>query len=367
MKSFANQQPASIQLGNSNFGKTKEAHSKSIKNKNIHSVHSTIVLPIEPKKEEQENQVRRALMSSSHSLDSNIGKNLETKFGHSFSNIRIHDNPIANDSAKQLGANAYTVGKDIVFRQKMHGFQTHNKQKLLAHELVHVLQSNSNTSKNTASNSVQLIPPNQMAEREADLISKNLSASFSPTPQEKIAPNVLMPSLQSIERDFHDPNFCYRPENSNPPDRSKVIAKMQAEIETPDNCTDEIILRTSVLDSYWGSQSAEFETYGGGTSHLIQQDLHRNGNAERVDFEERFNLNDCHAFFSRCHLITFYENGTKYTFADAGYEPNIFATCEAATEGVDSCEIGGTALHDMTPAPQLIVNPCNHLSPSLCQ
>ncbi|MGH7467159.1 MAG: hypothetical protein ACRENP_04150 [Longimicrobiales bacterium] len=132
---------------------------------------------------------------------------------------------------------------------------------------------------------------------------------------------------------------------------------MQAQIDTRDTCDGTVTLRTSVRQSDWGAADAEFEAYGGGTARGISMGIHRARNAERVDFEEEFSLDTCHATFRRCHLITFDEGGTKYTFAEAVYQPDITATSEPQ----------GTEMHDATPAPRLIVRPCNAVTPTFCR
>jgi len=62
--------------------------------------------------------------------------------GYDFSNVRIHNDSNADQSAKSLNALAYTHGNDIVFRSDQLRPDTHEGQKLLAHELTHVAQQN---------------------------------------------------------------------------------------------------------------------------------------------------------------------------------------------------------------------------------
>lgn len=73
-------------------------------------------------------------------LDSSIREFMESRFGHDFGAVRIHTGADASASAKSLGALAYTVGKQIVFQQGMYMPQTHAGQRLIAHELTHVVQ-----------------------------------------------------------------------------------------------------------------------------------------------------------------------------------------------------------------------------------
>ncbi|MCL4436294.1 MAG: DUF4157 domain-containing protein [Thaumarchaeota archaeon] len=68
---------------------------------------------------------------------------METRFGHNFSNVRVHTDAKAAESAKALNALAYTVGKDIVFSEEYKSLSRTNGLKTLAHELVHTVQQES--------------------------------------------------------------------------------------------------------------------------------------------------------------------------------------------------------------------------------
>lgn len=57
-----------------------------------------------------------------------------------FSRVRVHTDPVAADAAHALNAHAFTVGSHIVFGQGEYDPQTSSSQKLIAHELTHVLQ-----------------------------------------------------------------------------------------------------------------------------------------------------------------------------------------------------------------------------------
>ena len=301
--------------------------------------------------------VNEVLNSPSQSLDNRTRTLMESRFGHDFSQVQIHTDAKAAESAQTIDAAAYTVGQNIVFGVDRYAPNTSIGRQLLAHELVHVMQSDS-TRANMTSLPTRISDPTQASEREADRLSFSFRAGLPlPAPREKAVPSTLMPLLQTRQEDFYDPDFCYRPgipRDSLHPDRTKVVAVMQAEIETPETCDGLVILRTSVLQSVWGADAPEFESYGGGEAQGISISLIKQGND--VHYEERFSLDNCHAQFSRCHMITFTEGGTKYTFAEAGYQPQVFAQSAP----------GGTVLHDTTPSPQLIVEPCDHVTPTLC-
>ena len=66
----------------------------------------------------------------------------EPRFGRDLSDVRIHDNHQAADTAKSIGALAFTTGNDIVFGAGQFAPETISGKRLLAHELTHVLQQN---------------------------------------------------------------------------------------------------------------------------------------------------------------------------------------------------------------------------------
>ena len=84
--------------------------------------------------------VHEALQSSSRAIDSTTHSAMASRFGHDFSHVRVHTDPIAAHSASALNARAYTVGHHIVFGAGEWAPATNAGGTLLAHELVHVLQ-----------------------------------------------------------------------------------------------------------------------------------------------------------------------------------------------------------------------------------
>lgn len=65
---------------------------------------------------------------------------MESRFGHDFSDVRVHTDPLAARSAEAVAAQAYTVGADVVFRAGSYAPESSEGQRLLAHELAHVVQ-----------------------------------------------------------------------------------------------------------------------------------------------------------------------------------------------------------------------------------
>lgn len=64
----------------------------------------------------------------------------EQRFGHDFGSVRIHSDDRAAQSAKSIHAQAYTTGQHIVFGAGHYSPDTNTGQRLLAHELTHVIQ-----------------------------------------------------------------------------------------------------------------------------------------------------------------------------------------------------------------------------------
>lgn len=65
---------------------------------------------------------------------------MEPRFGYDFSRVRIHSGATAERSAKDMNAHAYAVGHHIVFSAGEFAPATFAGQRLLAHELAHVVQ-----------------------------------------------------------------------------------------------------------------------------------------------------------------------------------------------------------------------------------
>jgi hypothetical protein len=59
--------------------------------------------------------VERALTTSGKPLSSNLRLDMERRFGHDFSRVRVHTDAAAAASAREVNARAYTVGEAIVF------------------------------------------------------------------------------------------------------------------------------------------------------------------------------------------------------------------------------------------------------------
>ena len=68
-----------------------------------------------------------------------------SRMGYDFSNVKIHTDKDAADSAKSVNAKAYTIGNHIVFNEGQYNTASGEGKKLLAHELTHVIQQDENS------------------------------------------------------------------------------------------------------------------------------------------------------------------------------------------------------------------------------
>ena len=86
--------------------------------------------------------VDSVLASSGSPLERGLRQDMERRFSHDFSQVRIHYDSVANESVRDVNARAYTVGRNVVFGRGGYTPETIEGKWLLAHELSHVVQQN---------------------------------------------------------------------------------------------------------------------------------------------------------------------------------------------------------------------------------
>jgi hypothetical protein len=84
-----------------------------------------------------------SLNSSGQALSESSRNFFEPRFGQDFSNVRVHTDSGAAKSAKFINALAYTTGNNIVFNEGQYAPGSESGQRLMAHELTHVVQQKS--------------------------------------------------------------------------------------------------------------------------------------------------------------------------------------------------------------------------------
>jgi hypothetical protein len=84
--------------------------------------------------------VRDTLATPGKPLGAETRAHFERRFEVDFGQVRVHDDAIADKSARSVNAVSYAVGEHIVFRHGAFAPDTAEGQGLVAHELAHVVQ-----------------------------------------------------------------------------------------------------------------------------------------------------------------------------------------------------------------------------------
>ena len=87
-------------------------------------------------------EVQRGLGKS---LEPQLRSEMETSFGEDFGAVRVHADIEADRLSQELGAEAFTTGKDVFFKEGAYHPDSGSGKKLLGHELAHVVQQHSGT------------------------------------------------------------------------------------------------------------------------------------------------------------------------------------------------------------------------------
>src|SRR2546421_7700290 len=132
-------------------------------------------------------------------LDKDTRGLMESRLGADFSDVRVHTDAKASESAQSVQAHAYTVGSDLVFQSGQYAPESDSGKKMLAHELTHVVQQRSGPVAGTpAPGGIQISHPSdrfeQAAESSADRV---MSASAS-------APTTAGPAPAAVQREEND-------------------------------------------------------------------------------------------------------------------------------------------------------------------
>jgi hypothetical protein len=78
--------------------------------------------------------------SGGQSLDGATNAKMSARFSHDFSKVKIHADTSAAETAEAIGAQALTLGNDITFGEGAYSPGSESSERLLAHELTHVVQ-----------------------------------------------------------------------------------------------------------------------------------------------------------------------------------------------------------------------------------
>jgi Domain of unknown function (DUF4157)/DNA/RNA non-specific endonuclease len=121
----------------------------------------------------QDGPVAQLEHSAGRSLDQPTQSFMGSRLGHDFSAVRVHDDGHAQAAAKSLGAEAFTTGRDIYFNQGAYQPSSESGQRLLAHELTHVVQQDRGMT-GMGPHGYTVSRPSDPLEREAEQVSRSI-------------------------------------------------------------------------------------------------------------------------------------------------------------------------------------------------
>ena len=125
------------------------------------------------------NRIVRALSStpvaSGRPLPQTARGRLERSLQTDLSSVRIKTGSSSDAAARELGARAFTLGRDIHFRSGEYDPSSHAGFTLLSHEVVHTV-THGHTARHTRPERVELSSPDETAEREAAAAASSIAA-----------------------------------------------------------------------------------------------------------------------------------------------------------------------------------------------
>jgi hypothetical protein len=94
---------------------------------------------------------------------------MEGRLGADFSDVKVHNDGKASESARAVQANAYTVGNEVVVRNDRWSPETQTGKETIAHELTHVMQQRQGPVAGTSTgDGISLSDPGDPYERAAE-------------------------------------------------------------------------------------------------------------------------------------------------------------------------------------------------------
>ena len=135
--------------------------------------------------EEQEPSLVKDVVGSGGGspLDRDTRSFMESRLGADFSDVRVHTDGKAGESARSVQAHAYTVGNDVVFQSDKYAPESDSGQRMLAHELTHVVQQRSGPVDGTpAAGGIKISDPSDRFEQAAEASANHVMSSNSVSP-----------------------------------------------------------------------------------------------------------------------------------------------------------------------------------------
>ena len=131
--------------------------------------------------------VHDVINSGGRPLDLNTRNFMESRFGHDFGNVQIHNDSLAHKSSADINALAYTYGNHVVFGVGQYQPNTHSGKQLLSHELTHVVQQSSD-----AEGIIQKKEKHSLTVSPAPCSQKSKASSYVPTTKDSMGKPILV-------------------------------------------------------------------------------------------------------------------------------------------------------------------------------
>lgn len=111
-------------------------------------------------------------------LDEGSRSNMEDAMGEDFSGVRVHTDADADSLSRSVKAKAFTTGQDIFFRSGEYQPGSGQGDKLLAHELTHVVQQRGSP----PAQKLEVSDPGDASERQASAVADRVTARSGAAP-----------------------------------------------------------------------------------------------------------------------------------------------------------------------------------------
>lgn len=115
--------------------------------------------------------VGEVIRSPGQVLDPATRSFMESRLGHDFRHVRVHRDARAGETARAVGALAYTVGRHIVFGPGQYAPGSSAGRRLLAHELAHVAQQSRGDGHAAVPSTIPVLPAGTVHERQAEALA----------------------------------------------------------------------------------------------------------------------------------------------------------------------------------------------------
>ena len=139
---------------------------------------------------------------------------MESRLGHDFSDVRVHNDSQAHESARSVNAHAYTVGSNVVFQRDSFDPSSSEGKTMLAHELTHVVQQRSGPVDGTSTGGgIKVSDPSDRFEREASANAERAMSAPAPAAQLSASPAAVQrDEAPAEEEDVAQGSFVQREE-----------------------------------------------------------------------------------------------------------------------------------------------------------